>query len=77
MKLIEWLWGHKLGKAPFVKSWWPDYDRHGSDWRQWGVAWPVLGDRKEGGTRVPIWNWVWLRNRVGFPYPPPDWPQAM
>jgi hypothetical protein len=77
LRIVEWCWGHKLGKAPFVKSWIPSFDTHrprGYDrrmlWRfalrEWGLAWPVLGDRKEGGTHTPIWNWTWLRNRLGL-----------
>jgi hypothetical protein len=79
IRFIEWLWGYKLGTKPFVKSWWPSPDNGGCphDWREWGIAWPCLGDRKEGGTRTPIWNWVWLRNRLGFPYKEPDGPLAM
>ena len=75
MKFVEWLWGHKLGPAPFVKSWRPSIDTHKPSgyrgrmlWqfalREWGIAWPILGDRVRGGTSQPIWNWTWLCNRV-------------
>jgi hypothetical protein len=79
LTFVEWLWGHKFGLAPFVKSWRPFIDAHRPrgyrGWmlwqfalQNWGVAWPLLGDRKIGGTSQPIWNWTWLRNRLGFPY---------
>lgn len=78
VRAAEWAWGHKFGPAPFVKSWLPGFDTHcpqGYRGRMllrfallnWGIAWPILGDRKNGGTSQPIWNWTWLRNRLSFP----------
>ena len=75
LRFIEWMWGHKIGREPFVKSWWPSFDTHkprGYDRRmlrrvalwEWGIAWPTLGDRKAGGTSQPIWNLTWLCNRT-------------
>jgi hypothetical protein len=75
LRFLEWLWGSKFGREPFVRSWRPSFDTHKPHgyrgrmlWqfavREWGIAWPLLGDHKKGGTSMPIWNWMWLRNRV-------------
>lgn len=68
-RLIEWLWGLPLGKIVKFKSWAPSWDQPCRDWRHWGVAWPVMLVDGDWGrqTTSPIWNWMWLRNRLGFP----------
>lgn len=65
---LEWLWGSPLGKLVKVKSWRPSLDLHFLDWRDRGVAWPTLLVDRRGmrWTSTPIWNFIWLRNRLGF-----------
>ena len=69
LKLVEWLRGSKLGHKPFVKSWLPGIDTHKPRgyhgpmlWKyalkEWGIAWPMLGDYSKGGTSVPILNYI-------------------
>lgn len=68
-KSICWAWGYDLGKLIRVKSWWPSFDTcYQEDWRQWGIAWPtILVDQNwTRTTSTPIWNWVWLCNRLGY-----------
>jgi hypothetical protein len=32
-----------------------------------GIGWPTMLDRRgEASTETPIWNWIWLRDRLGF-----------
>jgi hypothetical protein len=61
VRLVEWLWGEPLGKVIKVKSWWPSIDR-----RARGIAWPTMLIDRLGSraTTTPIWNLVWLRNRL-------------
>ena len=65
---LEWLWGSPLGKLVKVKTWRPSLDLHFLDWRDRGVAWPTLLVDRHGKrwTSTPIWNFIWLRNRLGF-----------
>jgi len=78
VRFLEWLWGHKFGPAPIIRSWHLGIDTcRCADWREWGITFVTLGDRKAGGTSTPIWNLVWLRNRLGFPYKTPDYPPTM
>lgn len=69
---IQWLWGpSSLGRIVKFNHWWPSFDRGGcNDWRQWGIAWPcvVVDYKHHRETTTPIWNWVWLRSRLGYPY---------
>ena len=70
MRTLTWLWGYPFGKLVRVKSWLPTFDRCGCphNWRQWGIGWPTMlldypGHRR---TETPIWNFVWLQNRLGY-----------
>lgn len=73
-RLINWLWGYPLGKLVRMKSWVPSIDR-----LHRGVGWPtaLVDQRGQRSTITPIWNRVWLRNRLGFKEKHPHWPQAM
>lgn len=66
--ILQWAWGEPLGKFVAVRSWRPSLDWNSRDWRNWGIAWPTyLADHcGRRSTDSPIWNWIWLRNRLGF-----------
>jgi len=69
-RMIQWLWGPPLGRLVRFTSFRPWLSFSCRDWRQWGVEWPcMLVDRSCGRSHcTPVWNYMWLRSRLGFPY---------
>lgn len=71
-RIVQWLWGPHTSneRVILVKSWWPSWDSGGTKrWQDHGIAWPVMLIENSWTrmTVTPIWNFIWLRNRLGFP----------